>query len=121
MAQIPDIRFEQASILYNIGALHSVLGAADSRTTAEVGSLHHYSTIYSIPYMVNLFFYIFLLLHFSSFPTGHEDILHTFPVRRMGLSTFIGNVSFAFYTRLGSLSPQLPDQPDVGESSFFYF
>ncbi|XP_036357587.1 tyrosine-protein phosphatase non-receptor type 23 isoform X2 [Octopus sinensis] len=30
-----DIKFEQACILYNIGALHSILGAADTRTTAE--------------------------------------------------------------------------------------
>ena len=31
-----DIRFEQACILYNIGALHSVLGAMDNRQTPEV-------------------------------------------------------------------------------------
>ena len=32
---IADIRYEQACILYNIGALHSVLGALDNRQTAE--------------------------------------------------------------------------------------
>ncbi|CAH0393687.1 unnamed protein product [Bemisia tabaci] len=30
---LPDIRFEMVNILYNIGALHSQLGAADSRLT----------------------------------------------------------------------------------------
>ncbi len=33
---LSDIRFEQASILYNIGALHSILGALDNRSNAEV-------------------------------------------------------------------------------------
>ncbi|PSN50877.1 hypothetical protein C0J52_12740 [Blattella germanica] len=32
---LPDIRFEMVSILYNIGALHSQLGASDSRVTAD--------------------------------------------------------------------------------------
>lgn len=32
---IADIKYEQASILYNIGALHSELGAKDNRITAE--------------------------------------------------------------------------------------
>ncbi|XP_045472120.1 tyrosine-protein phosphatase non-receptor type 23 isoform X2 [Harmonia axyridis] len=32
---IPDIRFELMSILYNIGALHSQLGAADQRVTPD--------------------------------------------------------------------------------------
>ncbi|KDR21340.1 Tyrosine-protein phosphatase non-receptor type 23 [Zootermopsis nevadensis] len=32
---LADIRFEMVSILYNIGALHSQLGASDSRVTAE--------------------------------------------------------------------------------------
>ena len=31
-----DIRFEQAAILYNIGALHSFLGAMDKRGSPEV-------------------------------------------------------------------------------------
>jgi hypothetical protein len=31
-----DVEFEVASILYNIGALHSILGSMDSRTSAEV-------------------------------------------------------------------------------------
>jgi hypothetical protein len=31
---LADIRFEMVSILYNIGALHSQLGASDSRVTA---------------------------------------------------------------------------------------
>ncbi|XP_052237529.1 tyrosine-protein phosphatase non-receptor type 23-like isoform X2 [Dreissena polymorpha] len=30
-----DIKFEQASILYNIGALHSILGAMDTRQSAD--------------------------------------------------------------------------------------
>jgi hypothetical protein len=30
-----DIRFEMVSILYDIGALHSQLGACDSRVTAD--------------------------------------------------------------------------------------
>lgn len=30
-----DIRFEMASILYNIGALHTLLGASEPRNTAE--------------------------------------------------------------------------------------
>jgi hypothetical protein len=33
---VTDITFEIASILYNIGALHSILGSMDSRTSAEV-------------------------------------------------------------------------------------
>ena len=33
---IADIKFEQACILYNIGALHSNLGAIDTRQNAEV-------------------------------------------------------------------------------------
>lgn len=32
---LADIRFEMASILYNIGALHTQLGAAESRTTPD--------------------------------------------------------------------------------------
>jgi hypothetical protein len=32
---LADIRFEMVSILYNIGALHSQLGASDSRVTAD--------------------------------------------------------------------------------------
>ncbi|PNF24579.1 hypothetical protein B7P43_G03064 [Cryptotermes secundus] len=32
---VADIRFEMVSILYNIGALHSQLGASDSRVTAD--------------------------------------------------------------------------------------
>jgi hypothetical protein len=32
---VADIRFEMVSILYNIGALHSHLGASDSRVTAD--------------------------------------------------------------------------------------
>lgn len=32
---LADIRFEIVSVLYNIGALHSQLGAADTRTTSE--------------------------------------------------------------------------------------
>ena len=33
---LSDIKFEQACILYNIGALHSVLGAMDTRQSADV-------------------------------------------------------------------------------------
>ena len=33
--QLEDIEFEMASVLYNIGALHSHLGAAESRTTSD--------------------------------------------------------------------------------------
>ena len=33
--QIEDIDFEMASVLFNIGALHTHLGAAESRTTSE--------------------------------------------------------------------------------------
>lgn len=32
---LPDIRFEMVCILYNIGALYSKLGAAETRTTPE--------------------------------------------------------------------------------------
>lgn len=32
---VPDIQFELMSILYNIGALHSKLGAAESRVSHE--------------------------------------------------------------------------------------
>lgn len=32
---LADIRFEMASILYNIGALHTQLGAAEPRTTPD--------------------------------------------------------------------------------------
>ncbi|KAL3855251.1 hypothetical protein ACJMK2_014467 [Sinanodonta woodiana] len=32
---LADIKFEQASILYNIGALHSILGAMDTRQSAD--------------------------------------------------------------------------------------
>ena len=35
VAQV-DMRYEQACILYNIGALHSILGAMDSRQSPEV-------------------------------------------------------------------------------------
>ena len=31
-----DIRYEQACILYNIGALHSILGAMDNRQSPDV-------------------------------------------------------------------------------------
>lgn len=31
-----DIRFEESSILYNIGAMHSRLGANETRKTVEV-------------------------------------------------------------------------------------
>lgn len=33
---IMDIKYEQASILYNIGALHSKLGALENRSSSEV-------------------------------------------------------------------------------------
>lgn len=33
---VKDIKFEEACILYNIGALHSILGGMDNRTTPEV-------------------------------------------------------------------------------------
>jgi BRO1-like domain len=33
---VTDVTFELASVLYNIGALHSILGSMDSRTSAEV-------------------------------------------------------------------------------------
>ena len=33
---ITDIEYEEACILYNIGALHSKLGTMDSRVNAEV-------------------------------------------------------------------------------------
>lgn len=32
---VADIRFELMNILYNIGALHTQLGAADSRTSPD--------------------------------------------------------------------------------------
>ncbi|XP_069698409.1 tyrosine-protein phosphatase non-receptor type 23 isoform X3 [Periplaneta americana] len=35
VCNLADIRFEMVSILYNIGALHTQLGAADSRVTAD--------------------------------------------------------------------------------------
>lgn len=35
---IADIKFEQACILYNIGALHSNLGAIDTRQNAEAST-----------------------------------------------------------------------------------
>jgi len=31
-----DIKYEQACILYNLGALHSMLGAMDKRVSEEV-------------------------------------------------------------------------------------
>lgn len=36
----PDIKFEQACILYNIGCLFSYLGASDIRNTQEVEQLN---------------------------------------------------------------------------------
>lgn len=33
---LADIKFEQASVLYNIGALHSILGSMETRTNADV-------------------------------------------------------------------------------------
>jgi tyrosine-protein phosphatase non-receptor type 23 len=33
---IPDVKFEQACILYNIGALHSILGSIETRQSADV-------------------------------------------------------------------------------------
>ena len=33
---LEDIKFEQACVLYNIGSLHSVLGAMDTRQSADV-------------------------------------------------------------------------------------
>lgn len=36
-----DIRFEQQSILYNIGALHSYLGSLDKRTNEDVKYLKY--------------------------------------------------------------------------------
>lgn len=35
MFSIPEIQFELMAVLYNIGALHSKLGAEDLRTTQE--------------------------------------------------------------------------------------
>lgn len=35
---LADIKFEQASVLYNIGALHSILGSMETRTNADVNS-----------------------------------------------------------------------------------
>lgn len=32
---LADIKFEQASLLYNIGALHSILGSMETRTNAD--------------------------------------------------------------------------------------
>ncbi|VDH96001.1 tyrosine-protein phosphatase non-receptor type 23, partial [Mytilus galloprovincialis] len=32
---IPDVKFEQACILYNIGALHSILGSIETRQSAD--------------------------------------------------------------------------------------
>jgi hypothetical protein len=33
---IPDVNFEQACILYNIGALNSILGSIETRQSADV-------------------------------------------------------------------------------------
>ena len=37
---VTDIKFEMSCILYNIGALHSILGGMDSRQSPEVCSSH---------------------------------------------------------------------------------
>ena len=38
MAKVNDICFEQANVLYNIGALHVLLGGMDNRVTEDVGA-----------------------------------------------------------------------------------
>ena len=43
--QHADISFEQAGILYNIGALHSILGAVDNRQSPEVKNMRKLHTI----------------------------------------------------------------------------
>jgi hypothetical protein len=35
---IPDVKFEQACILYNIGELHSILGSIETRQSADVST-----------------------------------------------------------------------------------
>lgn len=37
---LADIKFEQASLLYNIGALHSILGSMETRTNADVNKFN---------------------------------------------------------------------------------
>lgn len=37
---LADIKFEQASVLYNIGALHSILGSMETRTNADVNKFN---------------------------------------------------------------------------------
>ena len=39
---LEDIKFEQACVLYNIGSLHSVLGAMDTRQSADVSNLRFF-------------------------------------------------------------------------------
>ena len=39
---LADIKFEQASVLYNIGSLHSVLGAMETRQNADVSCVVPY-------------------------------------------------------------------------------
>ena len=41
--EVKDPHFEEASILYNVGALHSLLGALDSRTTSDVSPVGRFN------------------------------------------------------------------------------
>ena len=75
-----DIRYEQASILNNIGAMHSYLGCLDKRSSDEVTSdQQNNPSFFSLPTKVRTN---------SNFKhnKGHQNILHALSVRRMGVS-----------------------------------
>ena len=50
-----DSRFEEANILYNIGALHSYLGAVDRRADSDVGGKVPLSEVCAATLLHNIF------------------------------------------------------------------
>jgi tyrosine-protein phosphatase non-receptor type 23 len=67
-----DIKFEQGCILYNIGALHSILGALDNRQSSDV-------SYFNLEIACNIYSYILLL-------SGHESFMHSFSMCCLGIS-----------------------------------
>lgn len=61
---LADIRFEMVAILYNIGALHSQLGASDSRVTAD-GMKLSCTHFQCAAWAFQVLFFCFLFMHIS--------------------------------------------------------
>ena len=77
-----DVRFEQQSIMYNIGALHSYLGCLDKRSNDEVCNF-----LLEIFYRdSSLFLSLSFWIKFISSNQGHKNIVYTLSIRSISFS-----------------------------------